>query len=379
MKRITVFLLAVLMVLAMVPAVALAAGTVEVSTPAELQSALSAASSGDTVKITADMSLTTQYVIKTGVTLTASPGVTVSVSGSVIIFDMQQGSTLASITVAKTDKTTQAGLVNVRANCVVRNCSFTGQYVMGDSEVARAMLIVPHATNVLVERNTISSLRQPAYIDGGASGQIKNNKIYGTRGWVVCLDSTCVFTGNVFGGNLVDFAIIKNGAGVNSGAYDDIAALSAANNGAYVEYQLTEPRLYASAGIAFPAGGGTTEVTAAVDPTYMIVIPAAVNFGTLQKGLGDRAQAFDVTAQDVIIEAGKSIDVSVASDFKLASGTVLLDYELFNGGSSPLTTGGTFASFYGDGTQAGSVVVDTDLITKAGSYLDTMTFTISYQ
>ena len=199
------------------------------------------------------------------------------------------------------------------------------------------------------------------------------------RGWVVCSDAECTFTGNTFGGNVFDFAIIWNSPAVNKHAYDDIAALSAANHGAYVEYQLANPRLYASAGIAFPAGGGTTEVTAGVDPTFTIVIPSAVNLGTLQKGIIPTPQTFNVTAQNVLIEASKSIVVSVTSDFNLANGTALLAYKLFSG-STELATGNAFATFTANGTQNGSVAVpDTSGITKAGGYQGTMTFTIAYQ
>ena len=58
-----------------------------------------------------------------------------------------------------------------------------------------------------------------------------------------------------------------------------------------------------------------TEVKAAVDPTFTIVIPSAVNLGTLQKGIIPTPQTFNVTAQNVLIEANKSIVVSVAEQF----------------------------------------------------------------
>ena len=82
-------------------------------------------------------------------------------------------------------------------------------------------------------------------------------------------------------------------------------------------------------------GQNATEVTAGVDPTYTIVIPAAVNLGSLQKNTGLKSQAFDVTAQNVVIEESKHIIVSVSSNFKLTSGTTLLGYLLYK------NTGGT--------------------------------------
>lgn len=272
MKRMLILVMALVMVLAMVPTVAMAAsGTA--STPAELTSALAAAGDGDTVTITADMALTTSYTVKTGVTLKASPGVVISVSGGNTIFEMQAGSVIDGLTIQKTEKTTQQQIIMVRSSCVVKKCTITGKFVIGDGETSRAMLVESGATGILIESNTIRALRQPAYINGGVTGEVKNNKVYGTKGWVVCLDSACTFTGNIFGGNVVDFAIIENAGAPNSLAYDDIAALSAANNGAYVEYQLTNPRMYAANGVAYAAGTGTV-VTAGVDPTF--TCPACV-------------------------------------------------------------------------------------------------------
>lgn len=122
-----------------------------------------------------------------------------------------------------------------------------------------------------------------------------------------------------------------------------------------------------------------TEVVAAVDPTYIIVIPAAVNLGTLQKGVAVTPQTFNVSAQDVLIEAGKSIKVKVASSFLLKSGSAELVYQLLSG-SDVLETGDTFATFTGVATQNGSVQVpSTNGITTAGIYQDTMVFSISYE
>ena len=135
-----------------------------------------------------------------------------------------------------------------------------------------------------------------------------------------------------------------------------------------------------ASGVTYVSGDENTVVTAGVDPTYTIVIPAAVNFGTLQKDTGLRTQNFPVTAQNVLIENGKAIIVSVNSNFNMASGTTLLGYLLNKPGGGVMTgDGDTFAQFSVSETQTGSVEVDTDDIVKAGSYQGTMTFTIAYQ
>ncbi len=122
-----------------------------------------------------------------------------------------------------------------------------------------------------------------------------------------------------------------------------------------------------------------TEVIAAVDPSFIIMIPPSVNLGTLQKGVSAAPQPFNVTAQDVLIEEGKSIKVKVASSFLLRSGDAELAYQLLSG-SDVLATGGTFATFTGNRTQNGTVrVPDTSGISTAGVYQDTMVFSISYE
>lgn len=126
-----------------------------------------------------------------------------------------------------------------------------------------------------------------------------------------------------------------------------------------------------------------TEVTAGIDPSYMIVIPAAVDFGMLMKDSGIQTLSFPVTAYDVIIESGCGIQVAVSSDFNMkdmnGTGTVLLGYDLYNSVPTLMNDGSVFATFSADGTETGSVEVDTSAITAAGSYKGTMDFTISYQ
>ena len=383
MKKVLGLVLVMLMVLALVPAVALAAGTViEVGPADDLAAALDGASAGDIVKITADRALTTTYVIKTGVTLTADPEVEITVSGGNTIFNMQAGATIDGLTILKTDKTTQPQIIYVRADCVVENCSVTGQFVIGDGETSRAMVVESGATNINIEGNTFRALRQPAYINGGVTGTVNNNKLFGTKGWVVCIDALCTFTGNSFGGNVIDIAVIANGTAENAHAYDDVAAISAANNGAYVENQVTG---YSAAnGIVFPTGSGqSTAVNSNVDPTYTIIIPASVDFGTLVKDNGVVTQEFDVTAQSLVIESGTHVDVSVQSSFLMSDGATpptTLAYSLYNTAAdgSPLATGAQFASFSTSGTHDGRVTVDTDAIANAGSYSGTMVFTITY-
>ena len=123
-----------------------------------------------------------------------------------------------------------------------------------------------------------------------------------------------------------------------------------------------------------------TEVVAGVDPTYTIVIPASVDFGTLVKGTGNITREFDVTAQNVLIEAEAKIEVSVSSLTAMTdeSGSGSLTYTLRNETPLPVASG-LFATFEGNRTEDGTVTVDTNSILIAGSYKGTMTFAISYE
>lgn len=121
-----------------------------------------------------------------------------------------------------------------------------------------------------------------------------------------------------------------------------------------------------------------TDVTAAVDPTYTIVIPSAVDFGTLQKDTGIQTKAFPVEAKDVTLESGKSIMVAVDSDFEM-NGPAALAYTLYNSAPALIIDEGPFTTFSGGRIETGEVRVDTAGITKAGNYSGTMTFKISYQ
>lgn len=120
-----------------------------------------------------------------------------------------------------------------------------------------------------------------------------------------------------------------------------------------------------------------TQVNASVDPTYTIVIPAKVDFGTLTKGNVTHTVSFPVEAQNVLLEQGRQIDVSVTGSFMMSDGSAQLHYSLLNQAGSNISAG-KYCSFTGNGTNTGTVAVDTSLISQAGTYTGTMTFGFAY-
>ena len=125
-----------------------------------------------------------------------------------------------------------------------------------------------------------------------------------------------------------------------------------------------------------------TDITAEIDPTFMIIIPAAVDFGNILKDTGVQEQNFPVEAIGVLLEPGCNIDVTVTSPFVMkdedGAGSVELAFAM-NNESGAVLTGNTFATFTGNDTEDGSIAVNTDNITMAGSYKGTLVFAITYE
>ena len=94
-----------------------------------------------------------------------------------------------------------------------------------------------------------------------------------------------------------------------------------------------EPNVYTE-NLVITVVNPQTEVSSEVDPTYMITIPAAVDFGALVKDSGTRVQSFQLRLPVLIIEEGYEIVVSVSSDFNMYDGDGAgpndLPYSLYN-------------------------------------------------
>ncbi len=208
---------------------------------AQLQAAIDDAETGDTILLGAgDFTASSTINVNKAVTILGFPGLSsvITTSGTSGVFVISAAATLDGIYINKTDKTGQQHFITLTSDgATIENCKFTGQFVDGDDEVVRAI-----APNAGISGYTISgchfeNIRQPAYLEG--PGTVTNNFVKGTRGWVVCVNHAITFTGNSFEDNAVDIAIIANGQ-TTSENYTDVAAISAANNGAYVQNQLLE-------------------------------------------------------------------------------------------------------------------------------------------
>lgn len=210
-----------------------------------IQEAVDSAVAGDTIRVNAGT-----YVLSSAVNMD-TPNVTlmgigdpvIQVSGTGYRFVMTaNGNTISGFNIQKTDKTGTQDIIWINANDIsVTNNQISGQFVIGDPEVSRAMVISGGHSGLLIQNNTIHNLRQPAYISGVTTGNILNNYVYSTKGWVV-EQGNMTFANNTWGTgantNVYDIAILS---ATSSSYYTDIASLSNSNNDAVIEDQRVSP------------------------------------------------------------------------------------------------------------------------------------------
>ena len=144
----------------------------------------------------------------------------IQVSGTGDRFDVSgAGATISGFEIQKTDKTDGQDIIRLRAsNVTIQNNKIWGQFVIGDGQVSRAIVINAGAfTDISITNNEIFNLRQPAYISGTHTGTISNNYVHGTKGWVI-EGGNLTFTGNTWGtgasANVFDIAIISRTPGI---------------------------------------------------------------------------------------------------------------------------------------------------------------------
>ena len=119
---------------------------------------------------------------------------------------------------------------------------------------------------------------------------------------------------------------------------------------------------------------GESEVTANADVTYTVIIPASVDFGTINKSMGTQTKPFAVSVENALFEYGHGIKVTNTTDdeymvMRDGNGTGTRNTLAFDLSAESF-------SFAGDGTQTGSVSCEPSQLTAAGSYKGYMTFSI---
>ena len=293
----------------------------------DLQSAVTAANPGNVIDIPAgtftipssiDVNKANLTIQGAGNTLTK-----LQVSGGTGSGDQRINVNAANITfqnleIEKTDKAGMDGIIRLTgaaSNAVVKNNRIHGQFVIGDGEVVRAIVVNAGAlTGVNIEGNEIFDLRQPAYVSGTHSGTIQNNYVYKTKGWVL-EGGNFTFTGNTWGtganANVYDIAILS---GVNPAHYSDIVAMSNANSAAVIEDQRVSPAVlsvvYVDASTSF-----TSDLGGRYHP-YSTITPAttrAVAGGTINVGPGTYSDYVTLTKSVLLKGANAGIHPAVGT------------------------------------------------------------------
>jgi hypothetical protein len=309
---------------------------------ATLQDAVTAASAGDVIQMPAGTyPIGAQITInKANLTIqgVGSSSTILQVSGTgERLYITASGVTVQNLQIQKTDKGGVQNIIYVGANNVtIKNNDIHGQFVIGDGDVSRAIIVTGGLSGLLFEGNTIYGLRQPAYISGPTTGNITNNYVYGTKGWVL-EGGSMVFTGNTWGSgantNVYDIAILSL---VGAGPYPDIVAMSSANNGAIIEDQRASPAVlsvvYVDASTSYSSDlGGKYHPYSTITPA----ITRVVSGGTINVAAGTYdedvaltkslsllgAGAATTTIRGIIGGAGSTITVS-ASNIIIAGFTI---------------------------------------------------------
>ena len=192
---------------------------------------------GSTITIkSGTYTITSTILVNKKLTLVGEPGAILSTNGSNHVFvTTANGVVIRGLEFKKTDKTSQ-NMINVQGkDTTISDNVFSGQYVMGDGEVARA-LEISTTTGLNIDGNRFTALRQPAYINDNTTGIITNNFVGGTRGWVVLSNTDLTFSGNTWGTNATDIAIIA-GVAPNNYSCERVVQIRALNNNAKVDPQ----------------------------------------------------------------------------------------------------------------------------------------------
>lgn len=201
----------------------------------DLSQAVANAASGDTVLIDQDATVSSSVVVNKPLTIASDTGNIITVG---LVANLNA--------------------ISIQSNDVsIKNVRFKSTWNIGNDTVVRALAVSPSVKSLLIEGSTFENLRQPAYIDSGVSGAIRNNYTSNTKGWVVARHTNITFSGNTWGSNVLDIAFIPDNPAQQSLYSDaDVVKMSDDNNDAVVELQLDNEKLLSDAYVV-PEGNGT--------------------------------------------------------------------------------------------------------------------------
>lgn len=327
----------------LIPGFAFAAGStfyVDASAPAggdgssahpyqTIQSAVTAASAGDTIHITGTQSVTSAININVPLTIEGASGAEIDTTGNTYVFSINPGAagtTVTSLVFNKTDTVSHDAMILVNANNVtISSDTFRSAFNIGDSETIRG-LDLSSVTGVNIHDNTFSHLRQPAYVNN-ATGNVTNNYTEVTKGWVVVSESSLTFTGNTWGSganaNVDDIVIIPD-APVGANNYTDVMAISQANNNAFVLNKagatLQQSAVYVNGTTGNDANDGSNLSPLKTIPAALTRIVAG---GTVHVAAGTYAGPITITKNGVSLLGTSGVTVNESSNDSFGYGATV--------------------------------------------------------
>lgn len=285
-----------------------------------LQAAIAAASNGDGIQLRGAHHLGATVVVNKSVTISGAPGASVTTSGNANALTVTAPNvSIRYLSFTKTDNGGSQNIIGIQANNVqVRDNDFSGQYVIGDAGVSRAMVVSPGVQNFEIRDNNITSLRQPAYIDSNTKGKVLDNYVAGTRGWVVLSNSDVQFSHNTWGSgadqNVLDIAIIEGPT--NNYPDNKVVQLSTLNDNATVENQFGPVNRLSDAYVNVTPSGNTGDQGAKWNP-YTTITPALtriVEGGTVWVANGTYNESFMITVPGTKLRGESREGVNVVSN-----------------------------------------------------------------
>lgn len=298
-----------------------------------IQAAINAAAPGDTISIaTGTYALSGVVAVnKAGLTIVGPPTHDAVITGNIStgseFFNVSTaGVTIKDLTIQKTDKAGVQHLIYVGANnLTIQNCDLSGQYVLGDGDVSRAIVSTYGISGLNIVGNNIHGLRQPGYLNGSlaspTTGTITSNTVSGTRGWVID-GANMTFAGNSWGtganANYLDIAIL---ATTPATYYADLPALSAANQLAAIEDQRSSPSLLTTVYVSASAVAGGNGTPTSPFQTIANGVSRVMNGGVVKVNSGTYGDTISLTKSLTLLGANAGIHPEVGTHPTEAVGT----------------------------------------------------------
>ena len=211
-----------------------------------LSTALTSANEGDIIVLSGEITAPTATISITAanVKIIGDGTAKITTAANTSIFTISgEGSIIEGVNFETTATTGTTDMVQILGNNAhINNCTFTGTFDLENNKdvTPRGFALGNNATDILIENCSFINMRQPAYINNGTSGTIRNCYADNTKGWVVEAATDFTFEGNTFGENAVDICFIPGSPDATTNNYteDECVAISQANNDCYVQNQI---------------------------------------------------------------------------------------------------------------------------------------------